>query len=171
MTLRHGMVRGLEGIKPARTGKAARREDSWYLGKHTQRNIPQLSSNAHVPTCAGSDIYTDIAGPFPVPTREGHKYFVLYKCGYTQHQCVYLMKSKDELLDTWKTYIADMRRFNVLINAEVSPGSCQHPRELGKLHFNGDPQFCVSDAEQIYLKGKFAEFNRDHSVGQWDIAP
>ena len=192
MTVKHGMLRGLDNVKPAPTGKAAQRDDAWYFGKHTQRHIPQSSSSGHVPTCAGSDIYTDVAGPFPVPTREGYKYFVLYKCGYTQHQCVYLMKFKDQLLDTWKTYIADMRRFNVHIDPEYIPGSCQHPRELKRkrdsgvvstpspelraghsrsLHYNGDPQFCISDAEQIYVAGKFAEFNRDHLVGQWTIAP
>ena len=166
LTLKHGMLKGIEQLAPASTGVSKQRDDAFYHGKHTQRQIPHFSNSGHYPTCPGSDIYSDIAGPFPVPTREGHKYFVLYKCGRTQHQCAYLTKTKDQLLDTWKQYIADMRRFNkdlpVDKNASLPPGV---------LRFRGDPQYCIHDDEQVYVAGEFAKFNRDHLVGQWTICP
>ena len=157
------MLRGIKDLKTASTGCYARRDDAWWFGKLTQRHIPNKNAIGRKPTRPGSDIYTDIVGPFPVPTREGHVYFVVYKCGYTQHVAIYLLKRKLDLLDTWKRYIADMRNFaGATKDTTIAPGT---------LHYPEDPQFCISDDEQVYVEGDFRKFNTDHMVGQWAIAP
>ena len=109
MTLKHDMVDGISHLSPASSGRHARRTDGWYAGKMTLRNIPQV--HARNPTHPGSDIYTDIGGPVPVPTRDGYKYYVIYKDSYTQHLRGYLMKTKEALLNTFRMYIADMQAF------------------------------------------------------------
>ena len=74
------------------------------------------------------------------------------------------MKRKDELLDTWKRYIADMRHFSGVTNedTEITPGV---------LHYPEDPQFCIHDDEQMFVAGDFRDFNTQHMVGQYTIAP
>ena len=65
------------------------------------------------------------------------------------------MKAKDELLDTWKTYIADMRSATPLLSPD------------GSLFYPHDPEFCISNAEEIYVAGDFNRFNRDNLIGHW----
>lgn len=139
------MLRGPEGLAPALVGRHARRDDAWYYGKMTQRTIPQTNSVGRKPTRAGSDIYTDIVGSFPVLTREGYMYFVLCKCFYTQHVSIYLPKIKGQLLGSWKQYIKDMRSFS-----GASAGCV--PIAPGYLHYPEDPQFCISDDGQVYVE-------------------
>ena len=160
MTLKHSMLGGTARLRPTPRGAYKQRDSAWYAGKLTQRTIPHVSDK-RVPSHPGSDIYTDIVGPFPVPTREGHRYFVLYKDAYTQHSAVYLIKLKDELLDTRKMYLQDMRVF--------SPAAA--PTTIGILHYPDHPQFLIHDDDQLYVAGGFAAFNRDQLVGQWTIAP
>ena len=180
ITLKNKMIGGIDHLKPAPTRAAAKRGDAWYAGKLTQRHI--ASSSERVPTRPGSDIYSDVVGPFPVPTREGHIFFVLYKCSFTQHVAIYLMKSKDQLLDTWKQYIKDMRNFSEAKSAMMTGAEWDNLSQdekdkqrseivPGILHYPEDPQFLVSDDEQIYVKGGFQQFNLAHMVGQWTIAP
>lgn len=161
ITKQRNMLEGIHHLPSAPQGAYAKRGRSFYAGKLTQRTIQQ--HHARKPTRPGSDIYSDIVGPFPVPTREGHRYCAVYKDSFTQHLEAYLMKAKDELLDTWKTYIADMRSLSRPATPLLSPDS--------SLFYPHDPEFCISDAEEIYVAGDFNRFNRDNLIGHWTVAP
>ena len=166
-TLKHNMLNGTSGLRPVPVGYLKGRDAAWFAGKMTQRSIPR-SSGKRRPSRPGSDIYTDIVGPFPVATREGYLYFVLYKDAFTQHSAVYLMKSKDELLDTWKKYLQDMRMFSPPAASTTFTPTANTP---GILYYPEDPQFLIHDDDQLYVAGDFNVFNREHLVGQWTIAP
>ena len=112
LTKLHGMLGGIEKLPNAPAGPASQRDDAWYAGKLTQRTIQQ--HHARRPACPGSDIYSDIVGPFPVPTREGHYYCSVFKDAFNQTVDCYLMVTKDQLLDTWKQYIADTRTIRLI---------------------------------------------------------
>ena len=53
-------------------------------------------------------IHTDICGPFQVPTRNGHTYFISFIDDYTRFGYVYLIKEKAQALDMFKSFKAEV---------------------------------------------------------------
>ena len=52
----------------------------------------------------GDVIHTDVWGPAPVATRAGKRYFVTFTDDTTRYTVIYLMRTKDEVLKTYKPF-------------------------------------------------------------------
>lgn len=55
-------------------------------------------------------VHTDVAGPLPVPTILGHRYFVTFIDDYTRFVTVFPMKRKNEVFEIFRHYQARMER-------------------------------------------------------------
>ena len=51
-------------------------------------------------------IHTDICGPFPTATRNGHRYFISFIDDHSRYGYVYLIKEKAQALDMFKSFKA-----------------------------------------------------------------
>jgi transposase InsO family protein len=49
-------------------------------------------------------IHTDICGPFPTTTRNGHVHFISFINNYSRYGYIYLIKEKAQVLDTFKSF-------------------------------------------------------------------
>ena len=49
-------------------------------------------------------IHTDTCGPFPIATRNGHRYFITFIDDYSRYSYIYLIRDKSESLDTFKIF-------------------------------------------------------------------
>jgi hypothetical protein len=49
-------------------------------------------------------IHTNICGPFPMATRNGHVYFISFIDNYLRYDYIYLIKEKTQVLDTFKSF-------------------------------------------------------------------
>jgi transposase InsO family protein len=49
-------------------------------------------------------IHTDICGPFPKATRNGHRYFITFIDDYSRYGHIYLIKEKAEALDKFQSF-------------------------------------------------------------------
>lgn len=56
----------------------------------------------------GQYIHMDLCGPFNEPSLGGSKYFVCFKCECTGFRRVLFMKTKDETLPRFKTFLAEV---------------------------------------------------------------
>ena len=73
-------------------------------GKFTCGPIPRMALHrANQPL---ELVHSDVKGPLPVQTPEGHCYWVLFIDDYTRFWVVYLLKHKSEVLDAFKQYKA-----------------------------------------------------------------
>ena len=54
----------------------------------------------------GDEIHTDVWGPAPIATRQGRKYFITFTDDATRYTVTYLLRTKDEALDTYKSFEA-----------------------------------------------------------------
>ena len=53
-------------------------------------------------------IHTDICGPFPTATRNGHRYFISFIDDYSRYGYIYLIKEKAQALDMFKCFKAEV---------------------------------------------------------------
>jgi hypothetical protein len=53
-------------------------------------------------------IHTDICGPFPIATRNGHVYFISFIDDYSRYDYIYLIKEKTQVLDTFKSFKSEV---------------------------------------------------------------
>jgi hypothetical protein len=53
-------------------------------------------------------IHTDICGPFPKATRNGHRYFITFIDDYSRYGYIYLIKEKAEALDMFQSFKAEV---------------------------------------------------------------
>jgi hypothetical protein len=49
-------------------------------------------------------IHTDICGPFPTATRNGHVYFISFIDNYSRYGYIYLIKEKGQVLNIFKSF-------------------------------------------------------------------
>jgi hypothetical protein len=49
-------------------------------------------------------IHTDICGPFPTVTRNGHVYFIIFIDDYSRYGYIYLIKEKSQVLNIFKSF-------------------------------------------------------------------
>ena len=152
MTLHHGMITGIAGVKPLTTLKSAR-PDAYWSGKMKSRNVPRRSRRpANVQMSSMSHIVSDI-GVVPVADRYGHKFFVMYKCLYTQYRVVHRLKQKDHIVHSWKKFITDH--------------ALQERTGSMKIRV----RFLVTDDDKSYVHGKIKEMNQTNMIANWAIAP
>ena len=141
MTVKHGMLKDMEGVGYLKKVNRADRPDSWYNGKMTNRTVPQVSRRpTKVAMTPGSHVVSDI-GYVTIPDRNGNKYWVLYKDLCSQHREVYRMKRKDDIVDVWCQYITD-NEFQDLQRTLV----CRIRN-------------FITDADASYIEGKVKEVN------------
>ena len=55
-------------------------------------------------------IHTDICGPFTTPCLNGQRYFISFIVDHTRYIYLYLLYDKDEALDAFKTYKAEVEK-------------------------------------------------------------
>jgi Integrase core domain len=53
-------------------------------------------------------IHTDICGPFPTATRNGHVYFISFVDNYSRYGYIYLIKEKSQTFDTFKSFKSEV---------------------------------------------------------------
>ena len=152
MTLHHGMITGIAGVKPLSTLQSAR-PDAYWSGKMTSRNVPRRSRRpANVQMSSMSHIVSDI-GVVPVADRYGHKFFVMYMCLYTQYRVVHRLKQKDHIVRSWNKFITDH--------------ALQERTGSMKIRV----RFLVTDDDKSYVHGKIKEMNQTNMIANWAIAP
>jgi hypothetical protein len=54
----------------------------------------------------GDEVHTDVWGPASTPTQQGWKYFITFTDDATRYTITFLMQTKDEALEAYKTYEA-----------------------------------------------------------------
>jgi hypothetical protein len=54
----------------------------------------------------GDEIHTDVWGPSPIATCQGHKYFATFTDDATRCTITYLLHTKDEVLEAYKSFKA-----------------------------------------------------------------
>ena len=54
----------------------------------------------------GDEVHTDVWGPSSTPTRQGRKYFITFTNDATRYTVTFLMRTKDEALEAYKSYEA-----------------------------------------------------------------
>jgi hypothetical protein len=54
----------------------------------------------------GDEVHTDVWGPSSTPTRQGRKYFITFTDDATRYTITFLMRTKDEALEAYKSYEA-----------------------------------------------------------------
>lgn len=70
-------------------------------GKHAR--LPFRESNRKLEQ-PGDVVYSDVCGPFSVPSIQGMKYFVIFKDAVTSLTYVYFIKNKCDVLNCFKKY-------------------------------------------------------------------
>jgi Integrase core domain len=66
-------------------------------------------------------IYTDICGPFPTTTRNGHVYFISFIDDYSRYGYIYLIKENTQALDTFKSFKSEVElQLNKRIKGVIS---------------------------------------------------
>ncbi|GJX86767.1 ribonuclease H-like domain-containing protein, partial [Tanacetum coccineum] len=74
----------------------------FYRAKQTSDPFP-LSS--HKSKSLGELVHLDLRGPYRVPSREGFKYFLTIMDDYSRDIWVYLIKTTDEVIDVFVSFI------------------------------------------------------------------
>jgi hypothetical protein len=66
-------------------------------------------------------IHTDICGPFPTATRNGHIYFISFIDDYSRYGYIYLIKEKTQVLDIFKSFKFEVDlQLNKMIKVVIS---------------------------------------------------
>jgi transposase InsO family protein len=71
------------------------------FGKHARRPFQKSTRGHHQP---GDLVYSDVCGPFNVPSVQGMKYFVIFKDAASNYRYVFFLKNKCDVLDCFKKY-------------------------------------------------------------------
>ncbi|KAL0811379.1 hypothetical protein ABMA28_009788 [Loxostege sticticalis] len=79
------------------------------LGVEEENETALLVSKQNRPLHQGDVVYSDVCGPFNVPSVQGMKYFVIFKDAATSFRYVYFLKNKCDVLDCFKKYNAKIK--------------------------------------------------------------
>jgi hypothetical protein len=74
---------------------------SCQLGKQPALSFNNSKSHA---TASFDLIHSNVWGPFPVASMSGSRYFVVFFDDFSRYTWVFLMKSRSELLDIYRTF-------------------------------------------------------------------
>ncbi|CDO76911.1 hypothetical protein BN946_scf184594.g18, partial [Trametes cinnabarina] len=72
-------------------------------GKLNRHSIPRFASRKHTPIAL---VHTDLKGPLPVPTPEGHIYWMTFVCDATRFWVVAYLKRKSDAFAAFQAYKA-----------------------------------------------------------------
>ncbi|KAL7280846.1 LOW QUALITY PROTEIN: hypothetical protein ACG7TL_005790 [Trametes sanguinea] len=72
-------------------------------GKLNRHSIPRFASRKHTPIAL---VHTDLKGPLPVPTPEGHVYWMTFVCDATRFWVVAYLKRKSDAFAAFQAYKA-----------------------------------------------------------------
>jgi transposase InsO family protein len=72
--------------------------------KQHRRPFPKKSENRAIKPL--DLVVSDVHGPLPVRTPSGHRYWITFTDDCTRYRCVYLLRTKDEAFDAYKSYEA-----------------------------------------------------------------
>ncbi|KAL7281334.1 hypothetical protein ACG7TL_004643 [Trametes sanguinea] len=72
-------------------------------GKLNRHSIPRFASRKHTPIAL---VHTDLKGPLPVPTPEGHVYWMMFVCDATRFWVVAYLKRKSDAFAAFQAYKA-----------------------------------------------------------------
>jgi hypothetical protein len=59
-------------------------------------------------TALGDEVHSDLWGPAPIQTINGRRYYTSFTDDHTRYSHLYLLRAKDETLDAYKTYEAEL---------------------------------------------------------------
>lgn len=76
------------------------------MQKSKQKNHPKTAHHTAEHPC--QRVYTDLLGPIEPTAKGGYKYVSKFTCEYSRMNAVYLIKSKDEAVDTLDRYHHDI---------------------------------------------------------------
>lgn len=112
--------------------------DHCILGKSTR--LP-FSSHRHPTRRPLERIHTDVAGPMPVESLEGHRYYVTFIDDYTHLTVTYLLKKKSEVFEKFKIY-----------------------HKMVTAHFNLKIEKLRSDSGGEYISREFTEYLKSNGI-------
>ncbi|KAL7278120.1 hypothetical protein ACG7TL_008091 [Trametes sanguinea] len=72
-------------------------------GKLNRHSIPRFASRKHTPIAL---VHTDLKGPLPMPTPEGHVYWMTFVCDATRFWVVAYLKRKSDAFAAFQAYKA-----------------------------------------------------------------
>jgi GAG-pre-integrase domain/Integrase core domain len=96
-------------------------------------------------------IHTDMCGPFPTTTRNGHVYFISFIDDYSRYGYIYLIKEKTQDLDTFKSF-----KFEVELQLNKKIKDVRSDR--------GGEYYGRSDGYGEQHSGPFAKFLEDNGI-------
>ncbi|KIA91165.1 hypothetical protein OA88_22630, partial [Flavobacterium sp. JRM] len=77
-------------------------------GKFTQTRNREPDRKAKKPL---ELIHTDLAGPMPTPSKEGHRYVQSFTDDYSGTMFVYFLKTKGDTIQATEKFLADIAPF------------------------------------------------------------
>ena len=83
-------------------------------GKAKRRMFKSAGSRRTRSTKPIERIHADLAGPMEVNSLGGKRYACVFTCDHTSHAWVYLLKSKDKTLDTFKRFVTMIEKLTSL---------------------------------------------------------
>jgi transposase InsO family protein len=96
-------------------------------------------------------IHTDICGPFPTATRNGHVYFISFIDDYSRYVYIYLIKENAQVLDTFKSFKSEVE---LQLNKKIKDVRSDH----------GGEYYGRSDGSEEQRPGPFAKFLEDNGI-------
>jgi transposase InsO family protein len=79
--------------------------DAYIFARATRLPVPKVRVSPPAQHF-GDEIHTDVWGPNPVATRQGRRYFATFTDDATRYTVTYLLRTKDEALEAYKSFEA-----------------------------------------------------------------
>jgi transposase InsO family protein len=79
--------------------------DAYIYARATRLPVPKVRISPPAQHF-GDEIHTDVWGPSPITTRQGRKYFATFMDDATRYTVTYLLRTKDEALEAYKSFEA-----------------------------------------------------------------
>ena len=111
------------------------------LGKQTSKPVPKETQNKSQKPL--ELVYSDILGPFEVPSLNGSRYAITFVDEYSKYSVVKFMSKKSEALEKFKEYVAE----------------------------SGSPRRLRTDNGAEYTAKKFTDYCRDSKIKQEYTVP
>ena len=111
------------------------------LGKQTSKPVPKETQNKSQKPL--ELVYSDILGPFEIPSLNGSRYAITFVDEYSKYSVVKFMSKKSEALEKFKEYVAE----------------------------SGSPRRLRTDNGAEYTAKKFTDYSRDSKIKQEYTVP
>ena len=151
--VKHDMLLGLRDLGPFPTHGVKGNCEACPIGE-MHSNFVARKSNRVDHGGQNADLFMDIGGPWPVQSSKGYRYWNLIRERHGRHMAIYFMKTKDQVLDTVKQYLVDMKQTAI---------------DLGCVCYN--VELIMTDDDSLYVSKAFNSFTRDNNIQQFVGAP